>query len=549
MVAKAFPNRCSIGDFLEWLAPSYVDSDIPPKWPPDLFAICSTLLAQTGGYRHVAQDWPPKPSGGRKQNWEAWINKLGTDWQRGFEAGEVPAKVSTWWQQLLKKRDLDIALLGKDRGLCLVLIQLSAVADNACSLLDIAPAELTGSAGAMANQFERFLDCSSDQDTGVTLCNPAVISPSRVRVLPRCRTPQRGLTLRSLTHYLALVRGNEVTPRWHWVPSLKTSQRSQLNLLLAPWPLVVERSSFRPAPSARGQVRNLAPEYRFFDFNPRIGSKSRKITEWLDSLLREACREAESIDLVILPELALHPTEEPDVLEWAQKRGVAIIAGVGFSGDGDSLGANYVVLGFPFVGGTFVTVRQDKHHRWLLDRNQIEAYGLGGFLDPNFFWWEPIGVVQRCLELVTLRTDLTICALVCEDLTQQEPVSDLIRAVGPNLVVAVLMDGPQLGTRWPARYAGVLADDPGCSVLTLTSLGMCQRSQPFGMQASRAIGMWRDGSSGKSRELVLGARAEGMVLNLVIEKRREYSADGRRDKGTAACPIFVGSFDVIPVKP
>lgn len=30
------------------------------------------------------------------------------------------------------------------------------------------------------------------------------------------------------------------------------------------------------------------------------------------------------------------------------------------------------------------------------------------------------------------------------------------------------MDGPQLGSRWPGRYAGVLADEPGCSVLTFT---------------------------------------------------------------------------------
>jgi 5-methylcytosine-specific restriction enzyme A len=52
-----------------------------------------------------------------------------------------------------------------------------------------------------------------------------------------------------------------------------------------------------------------------------------------------------------------------------------------------------------------------------------------------------------------------------------------MRSVGPNLVVALLMDGPQLTARWPARYASVLADDPGSSVLTLTSLGMCLRSR------------------------------------------------------------------------
>lgn len=69
--------------------------------------------------------------------------------------------------------------------------------------------------------------------------------------------------------------------------------------------------------------------------------------------------------------------------------------------------------------------------------------------------------------------------LVCEDLARQDPAADLIRAVGPNLLIALLMDGPQLSGRWPARYASVLAEDPGTSVLTLTSLGMAERSRPI----------------------------------------------------------------------
>ena len=45
--------------------------------------------------------------------------------------------------------------------------------------------------------------------------------------------------------------------------------------------------------------------------------------------------------------------------------------------------------------------------------------------------------------------------LICEDLARQEPAAELIRAVGSNLVIALLMDGPQLNNRWPARYAAV----------------------------------------------------------------------------------------------
>ena len=42
----------------------------------------------------------------------------------------------------------------------------------------------------------------------------------------------------------------------------------------------------------------------------------------------------------------------------------------------------------------------------------------------------------------------------------------------------LLLDGPQLTSRWAARYASVLADDPGSAVMTLTSYGMVQRSRP-----------------------------------------------------------------------
>jgi hypothetical protein len=61
------------------------------------------------------------------------------------------------------------------------------------------------------------------------------------------------------------------------------------------------------------------------------------------------------------------------------------------------------------------------------------------------------------------------------------------------LLIALLMDGPQLKSRWSGRYAGVLAEDPGSSVLTLTSLGMALRSRPIvagkRIEVSRAIAL------------------------------------------------------------
>jgi hypothetical protein len=33
-----------------------------------------------------------------------------------------------------------------------------------------------------------------------------------------------------------------------------------------------------------------------------------------------------------------------------------------------------------------------------------------------------------------------MCALICEDLARPDPVAEIVRTVGPNLVIALLME-------------------------------------------------------------------------------------------------------------
>lgn len=114
---------------------------------------------------------------------------------------------------------------------------------------------------------------------------------------------------------------------------------------------------------------------------------------------------------------------------------------------------------------------------------------------------------------ISLRPWLTMSVLICEDLARPDPVGDLARAVGPNLIIALLMDGPQLADRWPARYAASLADDPGSSVLTVTSTGMSILSRPQeGENRSDVIALWKDARTGKARELQLPENAAALVL-------------------------------------
>jgi hypothetical protein len=183
------------------------------------------------------------------------------------------------------------------------------------------------------------------------------------------------------------------------------------------------------------------------------------------------------------------------------------------------------------VGDEWFEFEQAKHHRWRLDRPQIEQYALD--LAHDCMYWEDIAVEPRRVQFTTANGRLTLCHLICEDLARIEPVSELIRAVGPNLIIALLLDGPQLAARWPGRYAGVFCDDPGSSVLTLTSLGMVELSRPPpGVPVSRSIALWRDAESG-FRELQLAGDERAILLELELVGREEFTADGRSDGGAA----------------
>ena len=168
---------------------------------------------------------------------------------------------------------------------------------------------------------------------------------------------------------------------------------------------------------------------------------------------------------------------------------------------------------------------ESKHHRWRLEERQILQYDLGERLDPMMQWWEHIQIGPRELHFVTLADWLVLSFLICEDLARLDPVNQLLHSVGPSLIIALLMDGPQLSSRWGARYATVLADDPGSSVLTLTSIGMCER-QPGSRPATfRVVALWKDGFCGRGR--FAGAGKDGIVLCL----RREYRQNLPRTAG------------------
>jgi hypothetical protein len=370
-----------------------------------------------------------------------------------------------------------------------------------------------------------------------------------VRVLPKAGTPACGSSARVLSRYAA-VQVPGVEARWHKAPVHGLSTRpgaQKLNYLLLPWPLRIRESDFRPV---AGPLQRLADDpFGFFEFAP----SERLDLDLADRTLAAARDRAGVIDVVILPESAVAHSEI-DGLEalLARHEVSALVTGVREHPEQPGrFPGNWVHIGVS-VGGQWTHIRQSKHHRWSLDDAQLAQYHLAGALHPHIRWWEAMEVPRRSVQFVDLGGAVTLTSLVCEDLAQADEVASIIRAVGPTIVVTPLLDGPQLSSRWGARYAGVLADDPGSAVLTLTSFGMTQRCRPPGRSPSRVVALWK-GHGQLAREIPLDHDAHAILLSATVGRSIRRSFDGRRPRhegsefsGVSFCQIRASSMRTQP---
>jgi hypothetical protein len=536
----------TVGEFARYIAPRVWDQERLLHWPPDVFALVAALLLKSGAYVHAISGWQ------RSTSLESWIKDLraiSSDWRT--RPNEPPQVIRDWHATLVKNQNQPISNICSNPELCNSLLSLSAAADEACvgvgcTLLSLGSSTPTPS--MLVEASKRLAETTLTYGVS-TLCKE--IHPTTVRLLPKLHTPQSGITIRSLSHNLALCPAGDVKAKW--AERLPIERRYCLNLLLAPWPLDVSPAHFEIVPKPRCELQDMPDEFGFFEYNPPAekprsglrkllpGEQESTLINRLDLLLQNARKIVRKIDGVVFPELALTVDQYEQIGKGLMAEEIFLIGGVRDDSRTGGLAAkNYLQFEIPFTGG-IECHRQDKHHRWQIDKRQIVQYGLGSSLDVRKNWWEHVSIGSRELYFVVLDDWLTVCPLICEDLARQDPIAELVRAVGPNLVIALLMDGPQLPSRWPARYATVLADDPGCSVLTLTSVGMAELSRPPHVQGtSRAVALWKDAKSGEAVSIVLPPKMEGIILSLSCKFVKEFTADGRDDRGATGYPTLSG---------
>jgi hypothetical protein len=484
-------------------------------WPPDLFALTDAVLGRSEAYRFavsppVGTPWPPRPAA----DWYGSVIAASEQWCAAVEKGDesLPTLVSEGWEIVRTSAESPLGDLGDGRPwrLCEALLTLHAIADEACAGMGIAVGVRSSTGHTYRARARELL-----ARTG----SLARLRTDRLLVLPKIRTPAGGISFRSIARY-GCVRSPAVQPVWHEAPVHALADRQHANILLLPWPLTVEASDFRPL---QGSIAREDEEpYGLFAFAP---SECFDL-DLVARVLAAARAEVDAVDVVVLPESSVESADIEGLEALLSEHGVWMLAAGVREGVDEMvhLPGNWVHLGVS-VGGQWWHYRQNKHHRWFLDDAQIAQYDLGAVLRPGVRWWEAIAIPRRSVQFTEVSHGATLVSLVCEDLARLDEVADLLRVVGPTLVVALLLDGPQLASRWTARYAGLLADDPGSSVLTLTSYGMARRSRA-GHPPSSVVALWKDPAGGL-RELAIDEGAQGMVLTVRADRSRRRSADGR----------------------
>ncbi|WP_433974962.1 hypothetical protein [Tunturiibacter lichenicola] len=505
-----------------------------PSWPADVFAVAASLLTRKGAYASMLKKWPPKIG---SRNWVDEVRDTGQAWRKSWPT--TPNGIVSRWDSLMKGAgSTTLRGLSNDRQLVEDLVFLCACSDEACSRVGLpSPSEDSAEEAFYNHAFELI----EDGKHGSTLCEE--VHPDNARVLPKMHTPQSGLTIRSLSLHLSLITTDEIVPRWHYLPE---HVGDAFNVLFVPWPLEVRDGDLKKCDPNKHELDNMPPDFGFFTFTPHTPSQT--VADHLHSMLKSKELASNRVHAVVYPELSVTDTEFKALKQIAKDGDFLLISGVRVTDDSASYPCNEVRVAAPEVD----TITQQKHHRWKLDQGQIEQYQLQADLEPEKQWWEHIDISSREFMFYAARDGLVFTTLICEDLARPDPVGDLVRAVGPNFVIALLMDGPQLKARWPGRYAASLADDPGSTVLTVTSLGMSLRSLPSDpadidtdKDRRRVVALWQSPAK-LNREIELKAGAEGILLPFISRTRTEWAADGRDDGGKSAYLDLLEPIMVLP---
>jgi hypothetical protein len=353
-------------------------------------------------------------------------------------------------------------------------------------------------------------------------------------VQPKSRISGVGCTLRNLTRNVAFLT-HAGSVRCHWQQPAYANiddDDAKLDVLIIPLPYVlgddciVPNSRISPDPDKRPNWGNFSLLQKWLDDGSLIEGVKEQVRRAKQRLGDD------NLNGIVFPEYALSEAVFNDICTAAREiepRLEFAIAGSSSNCEGET--GNFVLTALWYgergageEENNYLLTSRRKHHRWRLNDSQIRSYGLEHVLDPAASWWEEHQIAQREIHFFHFRQSSVFTTMICEDLARSDPVHDILRGVGPNLLFALLMDGPQLQKRWPYIYASSLADDPGTSVLSVTSMALIER------QAAKwrnpTVALWKD-EGGSVEEIRLAEGSRSVLLTLAAQSTRDQTLDGR----------------------
>ncbi len=572
------------------------------NWPPNTFAVTTDIMKKTGCYRAVLHEKWLQSFEGDGSLWQRIVEIEAQIWKRNITArlfarfglkdvfemdseaelmeniqrifpkenehrlhqiNRLDTHLDTICSQLKTLTFNELRLANQENISDLThdltpfinsILFVHAVCDEVCTGL--------GLSGAFSDETS-FFNCVANTLL-ISSGSLSTFDKQICTVLPKMRTPQTGLTVRSFSHHLTC-HSTEVEVIWRMIPWINY-QENTINILSICWPNSIPNTFFLRETESFKSVN-------YFKYE---GVAKKRLDPHDVISLIEAYKVEQGIErihIVVFPELSLDNEEWEQLLtclkhEYRNEHRESgdkinqipiILAGVRESkplnlSDTD-VSTNELRIATYFSEKWYL-ISQRKHHRWSLNEAQIKQYGLAGRFSTTKRWYEKIEISQRRLSIMAPNGWLSICPLICEDLAQLEPVSELIRGIGPTLLITLLADGPQLDNRWSSRYASVFADDPGTSVLTLTSAGMVKKSSSRFVDKklgdnrndddSNTVGLWKDMMTGfhpiKDQDLGHpGGNSSFMsnfLLTVTAEWKEELTADGRTDHTNASVIKF-----------
>ncbi|MRV70676.1 hypothetical protein GJ700_02950 [Duganella sp. FT92W] len=535
--------------------PSY---SLCPVWPPDLFAVVGTIIERSGCYTEASPDRNRLSQHAAEL---AAMARTAASWQRMLE--RPPQAVRQLWHQLVSNYGMiPLAQVAEHPSVLRVLLHLFAIADEASAGMGWDRRARDGRHSELAlNVLINAVDDPSIPNPFVlpywphSLCG--MVSPDHVVVLPKSLTTTKGCTIRSLSHHLALLPcRTTLNPSWFLV-SRKAAQRraNEIRLLLVPYPFFIPDDSFELT-SSRTQLGNGTTHAAFFRLRQRwledAAGPTLSGTDLAELLVLPLIEQATAAsgglapNGIVFPECALSEQVANELVKALAGTEIEfLITGVLAENARTGRSLNQAKMYALIEGEGALPREQNKHHRWRIDQTQADTYGLNFDTDPdNHQWWEDIHLTGRQLPFYAFRKDMSMVTLICEDLARMDPAMNAIRAVGPNLVVALLMDSPQLYFRWPGRYAGVLTDEPGCSVLSLTCLATVDRSNRYFKSTRRVVGLWSQpsiqGKAAAQEEIEVQPDHHGVLLTLKSSPFHQTTLDNRSDAYAARQLSLIG---------